>query len=130
MGTFLHPITLIGPAGDLTTDALVDTGATFTLLPRPDLERLGVQPIRTEPFEFADGRVERYELGVATARLNGKEAPTLCVFGEPGAQALLGAYTLEGLMLGVDPVRRRLVPLTGWLATARPLVLVLVRTRC
>ena len=30
------------------------------------------------------------------ARLNGEERTTICVFGAPGCQPLLGAYTLEG----------------------------------
>lgn len=37
---------------------------------------------------------------------------TLVVFGDDGAPALLGAYTLEGLGLAVDPVEQRLVPTT------------------
>ncbi len=32
------------------------------------------------------------------------------VFGEDNAPVLLGAYTLEGLALAVDPVTQRLVP--------------------
>ena len=38
--------------------------------------------------------------------------PTLVVFGEDHARALLGAYTLEGLRLAVDPTHRKLVPAT------------------
>ena len=35
---------------------------------------------------------------------------TLVVFGEDDGPALLGAYTLEGLALAVDPVEQQLVP--------------------
>ncbi len=35
---------------------------------------------------------------------------SLCVFGESGSDALLGAFTIEGLGLEVDPVNQRLVP--------------------
>lgn len=35
---------------------------------------------------------------------------TLVVFGEDNAPVLLGAHTLEGLSLAVDPVAQRMVP--------------------
>jgi len=35
---------------------------------------------------------------------------TIVVFGEDEAPPLLGAYTLEGLALAVDPTSQRLVP--------------------
>ncbi|PYP39664.1 MAG: hypothetical protein DMD48_05755, partial [Gemmatimonadetes bacterium] len=40
--------------------ALVDTGSTFTWIPRDVLERLGVSPEQEWPFELADGREQRY----------------------------------------------------------------------
>jgi hypothetical protein len=35
----------------------------------------------------------------------------LIVFGEESDQVLLGAHTLEGLDLAVDPVNKRLMPM-------------------
>jgi hypothetical protein len=40
----------------------------------------------------------------------GRTLHTLCLFGERGDLEVLGAYTLEGFGLTVDPVQRRLVP--------------------
>lgn len=114
----MQSVRLIGPTGQVKFDALVDTGASFTLVPRSFLLRIGVRPDQTERFSYADGRLVEYELGSATARIGNREVATICIFGEEGAQPLLGAYTLEGLRLGVDPQRRQLVPVTGWLATA------------
>jgi len=37
------------------------------------------------------------------------------VFGDEGIVPLLGAYALEGLLLGVDPINKRLVPIEGLL---------------
>ena len=51
-------------------------------------------------------------MGEALATVNGRRIPTLVVFGDDSARALLGAYTLEGLRLAVDPAHRRLVPAT------------------
>ena len=36
---------------------LVDTGATYTMLPTSVLRGLGVRPLTTETFELADGSV-------------------------------------------------------------------------
>ena len=49
-----------GPDGaSVTLDALVDTGATYTLAPASVLRRLGVEPIGRQTFLIADGsRVE------------------------------------------------------------------------
>lgn len=88
-------------------DALVDTGATYTVLPRPLLEELGVPPHTRAPFVLADGREVERELGRAWIRIDGREEFSLVVFGD---QALLGAVTLEELRLAPDPVSRRLVP--------------------
>ena len=50
------------------------------------------------------------DYGRAWATLNGDSEVTIVVFGEDDAPALLGAYTLEGLALAVDPTSQRLVP--------------------
>ena len=46
------------------------------------------------------------------ATIDGRTEATLVIFGEDSARALLGAYTLEGLRLAVDPALGRLVPAT------------------
>jgi hypothetical protein len=48
--------------------------------------------------------------------LDGLEGPTYVVFGENGAPPAIGAVTLEGFLLGVDPVAQALVPIEGWQA--------------
>lgn len=111
MGTFFHPITLISPAGQRETiEAIVDTGAAYTTIPRPILERLGIRPHRTVRLRLASGQVVEWELGRVLAELDGLQEETLCVFGTGDAPPMIGAYTLEGFALGVDPVGPRLVP--------------------
>jgi len=119
MGTFFHPITITGPSGESETlDALVDTGSSFTTVPRPVLERLGVQPFTRARLRLATGQVIVADLGEVTAELDGLDPRTIiCVFGEADSAALLGAQALENFMLGVDPDQRRLVPLEGWWGT-------------
>src|SRR5438309_1771168 len=79
MGTFFHPITLIGPAGEETIDALVDTGSTFTTIPRPILERLGIASFTRARLRLATGEAEVTELGEVIAQLDAGVADLLLV---------------------------------------------------
>lgn len=117
MGTFRVPIEIGDPSGDRfeRVDALVDTGASFTWVPRDLLERLGVEPTEEWPFVLADGTKVKYGVAWIVARIGRRTQPTIAVFGEPGSEPLLGAFTLEGFLLAPDPVNRRLVPVPGLL---------------
>ena len=119
MGTFQVSIEIGDPAGQRyeMVEALVDTGASYTMVPAPLLERLGVTPHVRAPFLLADGRQVDRDIGRAWVRVDGRAELTLVVFGDPGAQSLLGAYTPEGLRLAADPVGRRLIPVPGLLLT-------------
>ncbi len=111
MASFRVPIE-IGPMDQSRferIEALVDTGATYTVVPRDVLERLGIAP-QLRRFRIADGRLVELDMAVVMMRLEGQTLPTLCIFGEPGMDALLGVVTLEEFGLGVDPVNQRLVP--------------------
>jgi predicted aspartyl protease len=94
----------------LELDGLVDTGSTYTRVPKDSLERLGIRAQLKREFETADGRILTRDLAVALARLDGQTLPTLVVFADPGDSVLLGVVTLEEFGLGVDTVNRRLVP--------------------
>ena len=59
------------------------------------------------------GREVELDMAPATVRVEGKETITWVMFGEEGAGALLGAYTLEGVFLAVDPYNQRLTPVHG-----------------
>lgn len=88
----------------------VDTGSAYTVIPRPILERLGVQPLRRARFRLAGGRTFDQEIGQTWIRLDGTSAIRIVAFGEEGDEPLLGADALQGLLLAVDPVSERLVP--------------------
>ena len=49
----------------------------------------------------------------ARARVDSIATITWVIFGEKGMAALLGAYTLEGVFLGVAPHNERLIPVVG-----------------
>ena len=98
-------------------DAWADTGSFYSSLPRAFLESLGVTPHKSEAFKMADGRIADREIGRLWMRAEGRAEITLVIFGEPDSPPVLGAYTLEGLALAVDPLNQRLVPLP-WLLRA------------
>lgn len=112
MGTFNWPLRISSMDGQLARDieATVDTGAAYTTLPPGLLRELGIEPMDKGVFLLADGRRVEMDIGRAWATINGTSEVTLVVFGEDDAAPLLGAYTLEGLRLAVDPVAQRLVP--------------------
>jgi predicted aspartyl protease len=123
VGTFFHTIRLIGVSGESETlEALVDTGAMFTTIPAPILERLGVRPFRTMPVRFANGQIEEWPLGHVEAELEGVRMPILCLFGSSDAPPLIGAHALEAFLLTVDPAEQKLVPKEAYLMCVRTAV--------
>ncbi len=97
-------------------EAVVDTGATHSMIPASLLEALGVQAYTDRMVGFANGTVETRPLGVARIAYGGEEWPCPVFFG-PEDQYLLGATALEALGLVVDPTGERLVPV---IYVARP----------
>jgi predicted aspartyl protease len=91
-------------------DTLVDTGSEYTWIPRAVLQELAIVSQRRQAFEVADGRRIERDIGFALVRVADSEAPDLVVFAEPGDMTLLGAHSLEGLNLKIDPIRKQLVP--------------------
>lgn len=122
MGTF--PVEVIvrnptDPGRARNVSLSVDTGATYTALPRDVADPLGIQPIGTRRIKLASGREEEWPVGLILLELEHQQLPTICLLSPGGSPPLLGAVTLEEFALGVDPAARRLVPVTGYLlATA------------
>ena len=112
MGTFNWPLRISGMNGGPSREieATVDTGAAYTTLPARLLRELGVEPMGQRRFLLADGRRVDMDYGQAWVAIDGERVVSIVVFGEDDAPPLLGAYTLEGLALAVDPVEQRLVP--------------------
>ena len=117
MGTFTVSIRI----GDLQRrnvvelDALVDTGATTTVVPASVLEGLGVAPTTRRTFVYADGSQAELDMAQVWVNVEGRETITWVIFGGQEAGPLLGSYSLEGTFLGVDPYNQRLIPIDGLL---------------
>lgn len=97
-------------------DFLVDSGATFTLLPQKVWKRLGLKPIDEMKFSLADGSVISRELSEAWLEYEGRGRTVQVIMGRRGDEALLGALTLEALGLVLDPFKRELHPMRLMLA--------------
>ena len=113
MGTFSQKLRLKSIDGERSVEmeALVDTGSFYTLVPAKLLKALEVEPFDTYTVELADGRLVDCDVGEAVATIGERTVTTLVLFGNDDVEPLLGAYTLEGLLLAVDPRNTRLVPL-------------------
>ncbi len=112
MGTVVVTIGIGDPQGRRfeNIDVIVDTGSTFTAIPRAMLQRLGVPVERSVQSELADGSNAPVDIGRTMIRLEGLEFPTPMIFAEAGEPSLLGVVTLEDALLAVDPVAGRLIP--------------------
>jgi clan AA aspartic protease len=100
-------------------DLLIDSGAIYSVVPTPVLEKLGIQPIAEEEFRLADGTKVIRKKGIALFRYGERVGGAGVIFGEEGDHKLLGAFTLEALGLVLDPLKRELKPLPMVLATLR-----------
>ena len=124
MGTFRIHVEIENPARPGARQAfervLVDTGAELSVFPADQLEALGIARRKQLRFRQADGTVFTRWTGSALVYAAGTVATDDVVFGEPGDMTLLGAHSLEGLNVRVDPVSRQLVdagplPLAVWI---------------
>ncbi len=94
-----------------TVEFLIDSGALYSLVPRPVLQRLGINPLRMQTFRLANGQSIERQIGGALFKYQDRVGWATVIFGEAEDSTLLGAYTLESMGLSLDPVRRQLVPL-------------------
>ena len=105
--------TVRGPAGaEASVRFLIDSGATYSLLPEPVWRVIGLVPKREMEFVLADGTSVRRSVSECHLALPQGEGHSPVVLGQPGdAEALLGVVTLEILGLVFDPFRRVLHPM-------------------
>jgi clan AA aspartic protease len=90
---------------------LVDTGATYALLPEDLIQRLGVaRSPRAVRVTLADGSEKDFHIGTALVRIAGREAGATVLIAPVGSEPLLGVEALEALGLAVDPTTHTLQP--------------------
>jgi predicted aspartyl protease len=106
---------IVGSPADSTrtleVEFLVDSGATYSLVPAEILSELQITPHSVREFVPGNGEFVNRRMGTATFEYLGVRGDSLVMFGQPGDAPLLGATTLEGFGLILDPFRRELKPL-------------------
>jgi aspartyl protease family protein len=88
----------------IEVEAIVDTGAIYSVIRRDILEQLGVKPVERRRFRAFGGYVER-DVGEVGMVLMGRRRIVPVIFGEDGDPAVVGVTALEIFGLEVDVVR-------------------------
>jgi len=101
-----------GPTGKETAlRFLVDSGATYTLLPYNDWNAIELPPKRLHVFTLADGTTIERQVSECHISIPQGEGHTPVVLGEEDDEAVLGVVTLEILGLVLNPFKRTLQPM-------------------
>ena len=114
MGTFRVACEVDNPVRRTKTarvpSLLVDTGSECTWIPERILKGLGIKPEKKDvPFLVANGNTVTRNIGFAILRFGEHFTIDEEVFAQDGDLCLLGARTLEGMNLRVDPRGKKLV---------------------
>ena len=88
----------------------VNTGRTFTEVPRELLQRMEVPVERQVGARLSDGSIIPVEVGRTIIRIERQEFPTPVIFAENGQPGVLGRVTMTEALLAVDPQSGQLVP--------------------
>lgn len=111
MGHVYVEISLRGQKGEVSlANVLVDTGATYTIIPEEILQQTGAIKLPYKGrLELGDGRRIEAEFYSTVIKLADREA-TIVVGTFKEAKAFVGVLTLESLGLKVNPVTGKLEP--------------------
>ncbi len=119
MGITYVEAELGGPTGKRTSvRLLVDSGATYSLLPEAVWKAIELTPKRTMSFALADGTTIQRNVSECHMAFPQGEGHTPVILGEPGDEGLLGVVTLEIMGLVLNPFSRNLQPMRLLLMTA------------
>jgi predicted aspartyl protease len=108
--------TVTGPKGQQRLQFLVDSGATYTVLPIEVWQAIGLAPKRSVNFSLADGTIIERQVSECHITLDAGDGHSPVVLGEPGDAPLLGVVTLEMIGLVFNPFNRTLQPMRLHLA--------------
>jgi len=86
----------------LVVEAMIDTGATFTTLPKSVADRLRLVEVTRRRLRTASGE-EMLPESYVTIDVMGERTTTPVLVSEKMDRVLLGVLTLEALALKVDP---------------------------
>jgi len=99
---------LVDPKATYEAVFLVDTGATDSMAPADQLDKIGVKREGKMFYELADGSVKEYFYGLVRIEFMGEVTAGRVIFGEPECEPLLGVTALESVGIIVDPANKTL----------------------
>jgi len=118
MGVFKVKARVWNPVADakeVVVEFVVDTRATYSVLPANVLRELDVSSVRMVKLRLADNRILEKPLGEMGIEIEGYSASaTPVIFGDEGVH-LLGSVAMEQLGLAPDPVEKKLKPVEALL---------------
>jgi len=103
----LHQRVCVSGSKTVTVRMLIDTGATFSVLPRALARSLGITHLRSARVSLGNGQRRRVEAGIAVFGLGGREAPSTVLVADT-VEPILGAETIDALGLELDLRTRKL----------------------
>ena len=121
MGATYVDVTIRNPADpqrSWTDKFLVDTGAFDSLVPRPRLQEIGLEPRGRREYTLADGQSVVLDITIAEIEFEGEVVGGTIVYGEEGSEPLLGVTALESGGFEVDPRNEKLKRLPAVLLKA------------
>ena len=111
MGATYVDVTIRNPADPERTwtgKFLVDTGAFDSLVPRVHLDAIGLTPRGSREYVLADGKSVAMDITIAELEFEGEVVGGTIVYGDAGAEPLLGVTALESGGFEVDPRNEQL----------------------
>ncbi|MBT9170768.1 MAG: hypothetical protein DDT18_01118 [Actinobacteria bacterium] len=95
-----------GQAAEL--EAVVDTGATFSKIPRSLAAKLGLEGKYETEVELGDKRIIKRKLSLAEIEIEEVRRPVLVAIGEEEERPVVGYTALELLGFKVNPITGKL----------------------
>jgi len=95
---------------------LVDSGATYSVLPENVWNDLKLKPKREVVLTLADGEEIKRDVSECFISMSQGEGHSPVILGKDDDKPLLGAVTLENLGLVLNPLNRTLKPMKMLLA--------------
>jgi len=89
-------------------EGIVDTGATFTKIPKAAASTIGLQAKYRAEVMLGDGRIVLRDLAVGEVEVEGVKRPVPVAIGEDEETPVIGYTTLEILGFKVNPVTGKL----------------------
>ena len=106
MGATYVDVTIRNPADpqrSWTGKFLVNTGMFDSLVPRAHLEKIGLEPRGRREYVLADGKPVSLDITTAEIEFEGEIVGGTIVYGDEGAEPLLGVTALDSGGFEVDP---------------------------